>query len=110
MSEQLSTKPKKLCFVTIGATASFHSLISASLEPGFLRVLAASNYTDLLVQYGAEGESLFNEKKTANDSVTKELGISIAGFAFKPDGLSNEVRATKSGEDRADGVVISHAG
>ena len=105
--------PKKLCFVTIGATASFDSLISATLHPSFLRALEAANYTDLLLQHGREGGKLLKKIKDQIDiNNEKRSNIRVNGFDFNKNGLVGEMRAAKGGrEDGAvEGVVISHAG
>lgn len=106
---EIGQRPKKLCFVTIGATASFDSLISACLEPRFLEALAGAGYTHLVVQYGKEGKSLYD--RAVSESVrTKELGVSVTGFDFNRNGLGQEMRAAKGEAGGVEGVVISHAG
>ncbi|KAJ9641061.1 N-acetylglucosaminyldiphosphodolichol N-acetylglucosaminyltransferase catalytic subunit alg13 [Coniosporium tulheliwenetii] len=102
-------RPKKLCFVTIGATASFDSLISACLEPRFLEALAGTGYTHLVVQYGKEGKGLY-DRAVSKSSRVKDLGISITGFDFNRNGLGQEMRAAKGESGGVEGVVISHAG
>ena len=52
---------KKQCFVTVGATASFNELISATLAQDFLAALEKSGYTDLRVQYGKGNKALFDQ-------------------------------------------------
>lgn len=108
MPERKSDR-RKLCFVTIGATASFNPLISAALDPAFLNTLASAGYTHLLLQYGKEGQKIFHEK-TAGDVSTRDLGLSIDGFDFKQDGLEECMKAAKGGNGEEEGVVISHAG
>ena len=104
-------RPKKLCFVTIGATASFDALIKSTLEPEFLKTLRASGYTDLLLQHGTEGRLLLNEyyEVIANDQ-DKNYGLNINGFDFNKQGLGEEMRAAKGESDDTEGAVISHAG
>lgn len=103
--------PKKLCFVTIGATASFDALIKAVLSEPFLEALKAASYTDLLLQHGKEGEKTLRQFKDGQSSNTnKDHGIRINGFAFNKKGLGAEMRAAKGGKDDAEGAVISHAG
>ena len=96
---------QKLCFVTIGATATFDSLIRAALDPAFLRVLKENEYTDLRLQYGKDGASILKEFKATivRDGKTQPA-LNVTGFDFNKHGLSSEMRAAK------DGVVISHAG
>ena len=100
-------RSKKLCFVTIGATASFDALIKAVLSAPFLETLKSAGYTDLLIQHGLAGEKLLTEFKSGTN---QEHGIRIRGFAFNKKGLGEEMRAAKGGKDDAEGVVISHAG
>lgn len=102
---------KKLCFVTIGATASFDSLIAASLSQDFLRTLRDAAYTDLVLQYGNEGQKIFEDFviKHRLDS-TERQGLNINGFCFNKRGLGWEMKEAKGGEGAQEGVVISHAG
>jgi hypothetical protein len=101
---------KRLCFVTVGATASFNSLISATLHPLFLDAMSKSGYTNLLIQYGKDGKAVF-EKLTAEIASADETDITIDGFDFNRDGLDQEMRAAKGKPPHsAEGVVISHAG
>ena len=108
---QQQPKPRKLCFVTIGATAAFDSLIKAALSPEFLQRLQTSGYTDLLLQYGKNGHVLLEDFRNRFGSKSEEeFGIKIIGFDFNKKGLGSEMRAAKGEGDRLEGVVISHAG
>ena len=110
-SPQQQPKPPKLCFVTIGATAAFDSLIKAALSPEFLQRLQASGYTDLLLQYGKDGSIILEEFRSRYGSRSEEeFGIKVTGFDFNKKGLGAEMRAAKGEGDRLEGVVISHAG
>ena len=104
-------RQRKVCFVTIGATATFDSLINAVLELPFLELLQDNGYTDLRLQYGRDGASILEEhmaKREQNNQ--KVFGLHITGFDFNKQGLGVEMRAAKQGEDTVEGVVISHAG
>lgn len=103
------SRPRKLCFVTIGATASFDALVSASLSPSFLDALAAAGYTDLLVQYGTEGRRIL-EAFVADAERSGQHGVAVSGFDFNRQGLGTEMRAAKGGNGAVEGVVVSHAG
>lgn len=108
----LPTRSKnKLCFVTIGATASFDSLIAAALSPQFLETLRDAGYTDLLLQHGEEGGKIFEDfvLEHRHDSPGR-FGLNINGFGFNKRGLGWEMKAAKGGEGAVEGVVISHAG
>lgn len=105
--------PSKLCFVTIGATASFDGLLSAVFESAFLEALRDANYTDLLVQYGKDGKAVFDKFTAENAEGSKErCGLKISGFDFNSRGLGQEMREAKSNKSgsKAEGVVVSHAG
>ena len=101
---------QKTCFVTIGATASFSSLIQAVLAPDFRKALEAQGYTDLLVQYGEDGEQLYEQSKSKSGSSK----IKISAFDLDKSGLGRYMRQAKatgpSNKDASEGVVISHAG
>lgn len=104
-------KLQKVCFVTVGATATFDSLVKATLSPQFLEALKTYAYTDLRLQYGKDGQKLleeFNESKATISEGAQDL--SISGFDFNKQGLGSEMRAAKGGGNSVEGVVISHAG
>lgn len=101
----------RTCFVTIGATARFDSLIQAALSPPFLQSLYASGYTDLVLQHGAEGSQIYNDFIAANEAGSEgRYGLDISGFDFNKRGLGSEMQAAKGRAGAAEGVVISHAG
>ena len=108
------TRPSKVCFVTIGATASFDKLLEAVLEKPFLEALHEAGYTNLIVQYGKEGGKAIYDGLTATerDSIMRKMGIDIAGFDFNTKGLGQEMRIAKGDPQTGgeEGVVISHAG
>ncbi|KAL9105041.1 MAG: hypothetical protein Q9163_000054 [Psora crenata] len=102
---------RKLCFVTIGATAAFDSLIKAALEPTFIQALQQNGYTDLRLQHGRDGAFILKECLAKNGTgMTEAFGLNITGFDFNTQGLGVEMRAAKAGEGAVEGVVISHAG
>ena len=96
---------QKVCFVTIGATASFDSLLRAAVHPSFLDALKECGYTDLRLQYGKTGKGILQEAKRQKIS-----GLELTGFDFNKQGLGAEMRAAKGEDGRVEGVVISHAG
>ncbi len=114
MSTMSATKngksPRKVCFVTIGATAGFDSLITASLSTPFLEALRAQSYTDLRLQHGKDGRSILEEHNNISPASTGKQELNISGFDFKKQGLGVEMKAAKGGSDGVEGVVISHAG
>lgn len=108
---QQQIEPRKLCFVTVGATAAFDSLIKAVLSPEFLQRLHAFGYTDLRLQYGKDGHTILKDYRSRFGSESEEeFGIQITGFDFNKKGLGFEMRAAKGEGARLEGVVISHAG
>lgn len=105
--------PLKVCFVTIGATAGFDSLIRAALSAPFLYALRALRYTDLRLQHGKDGRWILDEYRgnsTPGITGTGKQELTISGFDFKKQGLGSEMMAAKGGSDGVEGVVISHAG
>jgi beta-1,4-N-acetylglucosaminyltransferase len=109
MSVEGKQRYSKLCFVTIGATASFDSLIRACFHPDFLSSLSKAGYTDLLLQYGKKGRPMFEDLQRNNKDL-KTSGLSCTGFGLNPDGLGREMLAAKGEDASSEGVVISHAG
>lgn len=128
-------KPIKRCFITVGATASFTSLIRNALSTSFLETLHKHNYTHLRIQYGKDGQKVFEDYAwVLPDDLKQRLSIDISGFDFRKDGLKEEMLAAKRGltvrgdnpikktgnneEDAetkeikagVEGCVISHAG
>jgi beta-1,4-N-acetylglucosaminyltransferase len=100
----------KRCFVTIGATAPFDSLVRAVFEPGFIEALRSAGYTELRIQYGNEsGEAIFRQRSQTLDSLANH-GLTITGFGFKQEGLREEMQALKGSVPQNQGMVISHAG
>ena len=104
-------KPKKVCFVTVGATASFDSLIRAALSTSFLQALKATNYTDLLLQYGKDGALILEAfDKTYPLGSDRRFVIYFAGFDFKLEGGGKEMQPVMGEWSGVEGVVLSHAG
>jgi len=116
-----SAPSRKLCFVTVGATAPFDLLIRASVTPSFLQYLASQNYTDLLIQHGKNGdkllrdllpEAMFDTSDPLVDPWAIVEGVKISRFDFRKEGLQREMLAARGGslDYRSAGVVICHAG
>ncbi|KAL8970686.1 MAG: hypothetical protein Q9183_001396 [Haloplaca sp. 2 TL-2023] len=99
---------QKVCFVTIGATAAFDQLLRAVLASRFLQALQGSGYTTLSLQYGKNGQQILADFDAI--AQTEKHNIEVTGFDFNKQGLGREMWAAKAGEDREEGVVISHAG
>jgi beta-1,4-N-acetylglucosaminyltransferase len=100
--------PCKTCFVTVGATASFDTLIRAIYNPQFLHALAETGYTDLTIQCGKGGKHLC-DSLLAEAREQGQYGISVAAFEFTQD-MIQEMRVAKAEEGREEGIVLCHAG
>jgi beta-1,4-N-acetylglucosaminyltransferase len=103
----------KICYVTVGATATFPALIKAALLPDTVYELLKQNYTHLVIQYGdAEGKAVYDEAseqlKGFLDAEMQDFRrrLEIRGYSFKKGGLLKEFQLAKM----SDGLVISHAG
>lgn len=103
----------KLCFVTVGATASFEQLLQSILDEAFLRALQQHDYTHLLIQYGKDGRSIFESFIQNNQPGSERRhGIEIAGFDFNQEGLGQEMGLAQRDpvSHQEGGMIISHAG
>ncbi|KAI4716051.1 hypothetical protein E4T48_07731 [Aureobasidium sp. EXF-10727] len=112
MSDVFSSRPRKVCFVTIGATASFSALIRATVSSSFCHALQQNHYTDLIVQYGADGADLFQSLVHDIDSDNQGSTINVSGFGLDTSGLGQYMKLARTGGDGsgAEGLVVSHAG
>ncbi|KAH0564968.1 hypothetical protein GP486_001645 [Trichoglossum hirsutum] len=111
MIPQSVSQPRKLCFVTVGATASFNSLISTVLSRPTLKALQEAGYTDLRLQFGRDGRAVFDDFILSNEDGSEErCGLSITGFEYNRKGLGQEMRGATAYSGRVGGVVVSHAG
>lgn len=111
--EQPVSWPKKTCFATVGATASFNALVREILHQDFLAALKANKYTNLVIQYGQHGDELFRSfVKDNEDEILQNYRLTLAGFDFNVNGLKDEMCAAKAdpSTNTAEGLVISHAG
>lgn len=100
----------KTCFVTVGATASFSGLVKGVLQHDFLEALENQGYTDLLVQYGEDGQKLFDSLITTAKNSESGSVLNIKGFTIDKAGLAKYMRQAKGIDGGQEGVVISHAG
>lgn len=104
---------QKVCFVTVGATAPFDTLIVEVIAAPFLKALAAKNYTHLIIQHGHCSDSVRFQFDEAKKFVAEHLSskLSIHGFEFK-ENLETDLFQVKNTPERGieEGVVLSHAG
>lgn len=84
-------------FVTTGATVVFEKLIRSTLDTRFVQLIRRLGYSKLVVQYGRDGQPLFQECL----SKLNDTDIEVEGFAF-----SGDIGAVISQAD----LVVSHAG
>jgi len=110
---------KKLCFVTIGATARFDDLIKEVIQEQFLRALIAARYTHLTIQYGHSDDIIDKEHqiRKIQDRLPEAREITIESFSFEEDPEFGNVMCRAKGgfvdeddEDGEDGMIITHAG
>jgi beta-1,4-N-acetylglucosaminyltransferase len=66
----------------------------------------------LIVQYGADGDALFQSLLQDVASSEKGSGVNISGFGLDTNGLGEYMKLAKTGGDGsgAEGLVVSHAG
>jgi hypothetical protein len=100
--------PGRRCFVTVGATAGFQSLLDEVSTPGFLRALANHGYDLLDVQCGPD-HAAFQERVAGLRDEDKH-GISVRSFRYT-DEMNDYLIACRGELDvRLAGCVISHGG
>lgn len=103
---------RKVCFVTIGATAPFNALLTHVFDLPFLEALSKHGYTDLFVQYGKEGKAIYDRFIQEHPvGSSGGCGLRIHGFDFK-EGLQKEMMLTRadSKSNTVEGMIMSHAG
>lgn len=124
----MARKQHREAFVTIGATAPFLSLLNRALSQDFLKALVSLSYTHLTLQCGSSLKEVQNALEPRKSEL-KNLGLEVEVFDFTNDmkgymGVCKGTSAPKGGRrgrvvrangvevpsDRADGVVITHAG
>ncbi|KAJ2901754.1 hypothetical protein MKZ38_001426 [Zalerion maritima] len=77
--------PPKTCLVTIGATASFPSLLRDSISPAFLDCLIVHGYRHLILQCGPLVESIDNCLESSSTSPSSPgTSAPVSGFSRQP--------------------------
>lgn len=94
-------------FVTIGATASFQSLIKEIVSPDCLEALSAVGVDRLTVQCGPDYE-LF--QSIAPHPGPQSFDIHITGFAYTDDIHREMSRCARVPGVRRTGIIITHGG
>jgi beta-1,4-N-acetylglucosaminyltransferase len=103
------SKVGKGCFVTVGATAAFDSLVAEILSPNFLQSLTRAGYTRLVVQYGKTGSSFFSSHlQESKRQLGTELDILVEGFDFEMGDFTQTIRNIVGGSEK--GLLVAHAG
>jgi beta-1,4-N-acetylglucosaminyltransferase len=103
-------QPTKVCLVTVGATASFDSLVAAALSAAFLQALSEAQYTRLIVQYGDTGQPFFEahlQKARGDGNGELPAGLLVEGFGYRAGDFKEVVRLVREG---VGGMLIAHAG
>lgn len=101
----------RTCLITLGATAPFPALLSASLSPEFLMTLSSQGYTNLTLQCGADLVPAQEWIKKLAPTL-ENIGLSVRAFGFQGGGLGEEMRECKADDSkgRKRGCIVSHAG
>jgi beta-1,4-N-acetylglucosaminyltransferase len=108
VGHSVSTLPGRRCFVTIGATAGFRSLLEEVLSSKFLESLAAHGFTTMDVQCGPDLKAF--EGRLATLSEDERHGICVRSFGYTDDMESHLLACRGEQGVRPAGVVISHGG
>ncbi|KAK4142089.1 glycosyltransferase [Dichotomopilus funicola] len=103
-----SPVPGRRCFVTIGATAGFRSLVEEVSTPAFLACLAAHEFTSLEVQCGPD--LAFFEQRVASLSDEEMCGVLVHAFDYTGDMHAHILLCRGEAGARPAGCVISHGG
>lgn len=100
---------RRVCLVTVGATAGFRALIDSVLSPEFWQCIASQGFTELHVQCGPNAVSASNQLSLSKDQVPSGLIIDV--FDVKKNLMKEEMILCKKLEGKRElGLVISHAG
>lgn len=100
--------PGRRCFVTVGATAGFRSLLEEVSSAGFLQSLAEHGYTLLDVQCGPD-QAAFDDRIAGLPNEDRH-GVEVRSFAYTGE-MQEYVLACRGEQNvRPAGCVISHGG
>ena len=115
--------PTKVCLVTVGATASFEKLLQEVLSERFVAKLKATGFTHLIVQYGKDGQKLWEEfilnmpippvptPGGTTQDIPEEKELLLNGFDFQEDlEYCISLVMEKPNDNQALGLMICHAG
>ncbi|KAK3900438.1 glycosyltransferase [Staphylotrichum tortipilum] len=100
--------PGRRCFVTIGATAGFGSLLEEVSSARFFQALAQHDYTVLEVQCGPDLAAF--DSRVARLSDADKYGVAVRSFSYTDEMDEHIVACRGEASARPAGCVISHAG
>jgi beta-1,4-N-acetylglucosaminyltransferase len=106
--DDLKAQPGRCCFVTVGATAGFRSLLDEVSTAGFFDCLAKHGYTSLHIQCGPDLAAV--EGRIASLSDEEKRGISVRCFHYTDEMTAHIVNCRGQANVRLAGCVISHGG
>ncbi|KAI1401401.1 glycosyltransferase family 1 protein [Hypoxylon fuscum] len=95
----------KYAFVTVGASASFKSLVDEVVSDAFLSKLKSLGFTVLMVQCGPDFDYFESVRPPYQPGK-----LYVHGFAYKPDIRAEMKLATAEAGSRSMGLIITHAG
>ena len=100
--------PGRRCFVTVGATAGFRSLLDEVTTPEFLQALARHGYVLLDVQCGPDHAAV--QERVASLRDEERHGIEVRSFAYTGEMSDYLIACRGELNVRPAGCVISHGG
>ena len=110
VSTTVSQELRRECLVTVGATASFQTLIDNVLTSAFIDTISILGYTRLTIQCGPD-VAYAKSKARALEESSGLKGVKLKLFDFNKLGLGSEMRVCKGVEGKSrEGVVVCHAG
>lgn len=108
---------RRRCFVTVGATASFSSLLKEVLSKDFIDHLSSKGFTELLVQTGPDQDWALDKIKFQTATCIQEgkghetmRFPTIEAFSYTTDMTSKMIACRGKPDQWLPGVMISHAG
>lgn len=108
------------CFVTVGATAGFPSLLQEVLSGDFVAFLDSRGFTELVVQTGPDQDAVAPAVRALSTNTTtygpeqrhmrSGTWPAITTFSYTRDMVSSMLPCRSEVGERLPGVMISHAG
>ncbi|KAL1835776.1 hypothetical protein VTJ49DRAFT_6087 [Mycothermus thermophilus] len=104
----LPALPGRRCFVTVGATAGFWSLLEEVTSSSFLGRLAAHGFTTLDIQCGPDLAGL--QERLAAIGAEERHGLQVRSFGYTSDLEAYLLGCRGVRGARPAGIVVAHAG